>query len=437
MRLLFTVVHRWAGLFIAVFLFIAGVTGALISWDHELDEWLNPHLYDAKATGVPLSPYELVRLVEAADPKIRVTYFPLSFEEGHNADLFVEPRVDPNTRELYEVDYNQVFIDPVSGGVAGKRFWGAISLDSENILPFLYKLHYSMHIPDLWGLTDLGIWVMGIVGIVWMFDCFVGFYLTLPRRMEAGRAETHRGLTTSDLAAGQRRTWWQRWKPAWSIKRGASSFRRNLDLHRAFGLWLWAALFILAFTSISMNLNNQVVRPILSRVSSLTSDAFDDRSPTALNKPIEPILIFPQAVEMAQAEARRRGWEEPAGSAFYGLQHGLYSISFFHPGDDHGSAGMGVKMLFLDAKSGALQGGRVPWEGTAADIFMQLQFPLHSGRIAGIPGRIFLSLMGLVVALLSATGIIIWFKKRAGRAFQRDRVMAQSVPTLAHSKTRQ
>lgn len=435
MRTLFTIVHRWAGLFIAAFLFIAGLTGALISWDHELDELLNPHLYDAKTTGSPLSPYELVRRVEA-DNKIRVTYFPLSFEEGHNADLFVEPRVDPKTGELYEVDYNQVFIDPASGEVSGRRFWGAISLDSENILPFLYKLHYSMHIPDAWGVTDLGMWFMGIVGIVWMFDCFVGFYLTLPRRQDAGAvAAKGRELAGSSLAAGARRTWWQRWKPAWSIKRGASVYRRNLDLHRAFGLWLWAALFILAFTSISMNLNAQLVRPILSRVSSLTTDAFDDRAPTALNKPIEPTLSFPQAVEIAQGEARRRGWEEPTGSAFYGLQHGLYSISFFQPGDEHGSAGMGVKMLFLDAKTGEFQGGRVPWEGTAADIFMQLQFPLHSGRIAGVPGRIFLSLMGLVVALLSATGIVIWLKKRAGRVYQRNRFAAQPIHELANSKT--
>ena len=36
-------------------------------------------------------------------------------------------------------------------------------------------------------------------------------------------------------------------------------------------------------------------------------------------------------------------------------------------------------------------------------------------RRAGLPGRVFLSFMGLVVALLSATGIVIWFKKRAGR----------------------
>ncbi|WP_295559276.1 PepSY-associated TM helix domain-containing protein [uncultured Hyphomicrobium sp.] len=425
MRTLFTIVHRWAGLFIAVFLFIAGVTGAVISWDHELDEWLNPHLYDARTTGAALSPYELVRRVEAADSKIRVTYFPLSFEEGHNADLFVEPRVDAKTGELYAVDYNQVFIDPASGEVAGKRFWGAISLDSENILPFLYKLHYSMHIPDFWGIDRWGYWFMGIVGIVWMFDCFVGFYLTLPRRAGQSGGEPDETVNNGAAAVAPRRTWWQRWKPAWMIKRGASAYRRNLDLHRAFGLWLWAALFILAFTSISMNLTNEVVRPILSLVSSLTPDAFDDRAPTALNEPVEPVVTFPQAVDIASAEARRRGWEEPAGSAFYGVQYGLYSISFFHPGEEHGAAGM-IKMLFLDAATGAMQGGRVPWEGTAADIFMQLQFPLHSGRIAGVPGRVFLSFMGLVVALLSATGIVIWLKKRAGRIGRK--VAGRQVP---------
>jgi uncharacterized iron-regulated membrane protein len=100
---------------------------------------------------------------------------------------------------------------------------------------------------------------------------------------------------------------------------------------------------------------------------------------------------------------------------FYGTQYGLYAVIFFNPGEEHGSGGM-RKMLFVDGKTGTLEGSRVPWEGTAADVFMQLQFPLHSGRIAGLPGRILLSFMGLVVALLSLTGIIIWLKKRAARA---------------------
>ncbi len=36
----------------------------------------------------------------------------------------------------------------------------------------------------------------------------------------------------------------------------------------------------------------------------------------------------------------------------------------------------------------------------------------HSGRILGLPGRILISLMGLVVAILSVTGVVIWARKR-------------------------
>jgi uncharacterized iron-regulated membrane protein len=419
MRSAFVLIHRWAGLFIAVFLFIAGLTGAVISWDHELDEWLNPHLFDAPAASAgkqPLPPLELLAKVEAADPHAKVTFLSLHHEEGHNAQIGVQPRLDPKTGELYPLDYNQAFVDPASGEILGKRFWGAISLDSENLLPFLYKLHYSLHIPDFANIDRWGVWFMGIVGIVWLFDCFVGFYLTLPTRARRnGAAVTVADDGMNDLPASVRRSWWQRWKPAWQIKRGASAYRLNLDLHRAFGLWLWAMLFIIAFTSVSMNLGNEVVRPILNTVSKLTPDAFDDRAPTPLNEPITPDVSFATAIDTARAEALRRGWTEPPGSAFYGQQYGLYAIMFYEPGDDHGSAGI-QKMLFVDGNSGALNGGRVPWEGTAADVFMQLQFPLHSGRIAGIPGRILLSVMGLVVAMLSLTGIVIWLKKRQARA---------------------
>lgn len=31
------------------FLFISGATGALISWDHKLDGWLNPQLFYVKS----------------------------------------------------------------------------------------------------------------------------------------------------------------------------------------------------------------------------------------------------------------------------------------------------------------------------------------------------------------------------------------------------
>jgi len=117
----------------------------------------------------------------------------------------------------------------------------------------------------------------------------------------------------------------------------------------------------------------------------------------------------------------QRGWVAPAGAVFYAASYGLYGVSFYHPGDDHGAAGVGPARLYFDATDGRYLGERVPWKGTAADIFVQAQFPLHSGRILGLPGRILISIMGLVVAALSVTGVVIWLRKRRARLSVRRR----------------
>ena len=70
----------------------------------------------------------------------------------------------------------------------------------------------------------------------------------------------------------------------------------------------------------------------------------------------------------------------------------------------------------------------MPWQGTVADIFAQAQFPLHSGRILGLPGRILISVMGLVVAALSITGIVIWYRKRLARVATRSRTAHRPEP---------
>jgi uncharacterized iron-regulated membrane protein len=56
--------------------------------------------------------------------------------------------------------------------------------------------------------------------------------------------------------------------------------------------------------------------------------------------------------------------------------------------------------------------------------FFQWQLPLHSGRILDMPGRILMSLMGMMVAMLSVTGLVIWACKRRSRALQVSRQMA-------------
>jgi hypothetical protein len=87
-----------------------------------------------------------------------------------------------------------------------------------------------------------------------------------------------------------------------------------------------------------------------------------------------------EAAEIARADARARGWTEPAARIFYDQRYGYYSVSFYFPGEDRGTGGMGMKRTFLDAIDGRLIGERIPWHGTAADVFMQTP---RSGRWKG------------------------------------------------------
>ncbi|WNG44474.1 PepSY domain-containing protein [Archangium minus] len=431
MRAFWTVVHRWMGLITAAFLFVTGLTGVVISWDHELDEWLNPHLNRASAQGTPLPALELARQVEARHPEVRVTYMPMAAEEGKTLAFSVAPRVNPATGSLYEPGFNQVFIDPVSGEELGRREWGAVwPITRETVVSFLYKMHYTLHLPAMFGTDRWGVWLLGVIALIWTFDCFVGFYLTLPLRKRK-REPAAEPAVEGDRPQASGRSFWQLWKPAWKVNWSAGRYRLNFDLHRAFGLWTWVLLFILAFTAFSMNLYREVFIPVMSVVSKLTPSPFDTRALSAL--PIEPKTGYAEAIAIAEREARRRGWTEPVGFLFHSEYQGIYAVAFFHPEDGHGAGGVGHRQLYLDTQDARLLGDRQPWKGTAADVFVQAQFPLHSGRILGLPGRILISLMGLVVAMLSVTGVIIWWKKRTGRvrSARRSPARAEDLPAAS------
>lgn len=411
MRQLWLILHRWVGLFLAGFLFLAGSTGALISWDRELDEWLNPQLHRVRTTGQAQDPFLLARKIEAMDPRALVIRIPLFREEGKSAKYLVTARIDPATGQPFALDYNEIYLDPVSGEEVGRREWGKFSLDREHLLSFLYKFHYTLHLPDFRGIGRWGEWLMGGIALLWLFDCFVGFALTLPARRRRAANAAVAGTT-----APPRRTRLQAWQRAWLIRWRHGGFRRMFDLHRAVGLWTWVLLATLALSAATLNLFPEVFRPILLAVSDFSPRPIDTYKERPIQHPATPALSYPEIVERAREEAARLGWQDPVNRVFYSHRRGYYSVSFFHPADYLAVDGMPHKRLFFDGADGRLISVRAPWAGSGADVFVQAQFPVHSGRILGLPGRIMISVMGVVVAMLSVTGVIIWWRKRKGLA---------------------
>lgn len=400
-RAVLVLLHRWFGLFTAAFLFIAGLTGALISWDHELDEWLNPHLFHAPASGTPLPALELADRLEASDPRLRVRFLPLETEPGHTLAIMVEPHLDPASGQPYDPGFNQVLLDPATGEILGRREWGRISLDRENLLPFLYKLHYSMHIPDI-SLIPIGTLFMGVVAIVWVIDSVLALWISFP-----GRAT---------------------WRQSFAFRWRAGGYRLNFDLHRSGGVWLFLLVLTLAVTSVSMNLKEQVMRPLIGLVAELSPSPFAARTPVAVDQQKEPKMGRADILAVARVEAERRGLNAPAGGIFYAAPFNVYAVGFFERDNSHGDGGLGNPWLYFDANTGAPLGGEIPGRGTAGDIFLQAMFPLHSGRIAGIPGRILLTILGLAIATLSVTGVAIWARKRRARQTKREKDRRRPTP---------
>ncbi|WP_457443816.1 PepSY-associated TM helix domain-containing protein [Roseateles sp. P5_E4] len=397
MRALLVLLHRWFGLAAAVFLFIAGLTGAVIAFDHELDAALNPQFFEANTAGPARPALELADALEAADPRLRVRYLPLQAEAGHSLLAMVDP-LDPEK----PLGFNQLAVDPATGAVQARRQWGALSLSRENLLPFLYALHYSLHLPESGGIA-WGIWLMGLIGLVWVLDCFVAIYLSFPSRRQ--------------------------WRKSFAFRWAKGGHALTFDLHRSGGVWLWLLVLVVALTSVAMNLRQQVVVPLVSAVSRITPSAFETRQPSA--KPIAPTLTRAQALAAAQGQARERGLKAPAGGIFYAAEYGVYGVGFFQPGNDHGDGGLGNPWIYIDGRDASPAGALIPGEGTAGDLYLQAQFPIHSGRILGLPGRILVSALGLAIAVLSVTGVLIWLRKARAR---RHAPQAPSAPALRPSE---
>jgi uncharacterized iron-regulated membrane protein len=388
--------HRWVGLAMAGFLVVVGLTGSLLAFYPELQRLANPHWFVDRAPSTWLGAGELAARLEANDPRLRVHRVEVQSFEGATR-AWVAPRDDPATGKPFEIDFDYVVLDPASGAALDRSRWGAIGMTWRQIVDFIYELHYSL------ALGMFGVWVLGGVALLWTLDCFVGAYLTLPARARAGRS------------------WWARWKPAWLVRRGASAYRLNFDLHRAGGLWPWAMLLVFAWSSVYMNLWDTVY-------TWATRAVMDYRPPwvlqVRLSEPVlQPTLSWPQA----QAVGERLMAEQAAAKGFkvgmpvslhYEAESASYVYQVQSSLDIADRPRRYMAQVAFDGRNGELQHVLLPRGQYVGNTVSNWLYALHMGNVLGLPYRIFVSVLGIAIAVLSTTGVVVWWFKRRARALQ-------------------
>ena len=425
-RNFWVLVHRYAGLYIVFFLIVVGLTGSVLAFKDELDLYLNPDLLRVvpRETSM-LDPLALREKAEANELNMRVDAAPLYVESGRSFQFSLTPRVQNVTvKELVtlpgglgvfsnEVGVPVIYLDPYTGEKIGERNLTNGLHGRKDIIWFLYRLHTMLALPA--NLAGLGARILGIVALLWTLDCFVSFFLTLPK------------LHPVHSATGK--SWWARWAPAWWVKWNASAFRINFDLHRAFGLWTWIMLFIFAWSSVAFNLN-EVYTPVMNTLFG----APPPEQPAPAMPSRSALLENPK---LGWVAARTRGrvlLNEKANKDGFAIKHesilaidrntGRYTMCT----NTLANAEDSQACVEFDADTGAVP-LEEPMSGShtqamptrLADTITGLIQELHMARIFGLPMKIFLCVMGLVITMLSVTGVYIWLKKRKARRLSFER----------------
>lgn len=392
-RSFFVKLHRWAGLSMAAFLILAGTTGSLLTFQQELNHWLTPELYPEPRPGMLIEPAALAHRAETLVPQGRTKTVYIGYPGTALIGMDSRPGAAP-------LDFDTLFLDPTdghelgrvkSGGLPTAKF-GVLPTTLSAIMPFIYDLHMTL------ALGNVGAWILGIFALTWTLDCFVAVYLTLP---------------TGGFGL---RNFCTRWKAAWWIKFRSSFFRINFDLHRAGGLWLWIPLLIFAWSSVGFKL------PTLYRTT--MQMFFEYQSPAwALPPPQHTVDERPTlSWDDAQAIGRRLMAEEADRHKFtverelalYVLADDGYAEYRVRSSRDIGML-TGQTSVFFDAHTGALQSVILPTGHRSGNTITTWLIELHMANLFGFPYRVFVCALGILIVILSGTGIYIWWKKRSAR----------------------
>lgn len=350
-------------IFLAALLLVAGITGSILAFYNEVDAALNPGFYHVEPAGRMLPPPVLIENLEAARPEISVWYLQYPESAGDTAMLTAEPRPDAHG-QLPAIESNTFYLDPYTGNIVGERFWGRCCFEPPNFVNFIYEIHHSLK-SGAWG----G-YLMGLAACILLLNCLVALFRGMGKRVPA------KGLFLIPAT------------------------RKPLMIALA------VLLFPVAFSSIAMNLADEIFKPAVSLFSPVKDSIYTEYSRKEQTDFGPRQLSYEDAYRLALEKGAELGLHGPVAELFYSTGYNFYGMGFGY----RDPPGMGNVWIYLDGADGHTVGLRTPRQGTPGDLLFNVQLPIHSGRLAGLPGKVAIALLGLLVAGLSCRYILVTAK---------------------------
>lgn len=371
-RRLWLDVHLYLGLFAGALLVIFGLTGSILVFWQEIDDWLNPALLMVEVPPSGQDAYRplgemLAAALQAAPPGSRITQLYGAPTRERVVAIYVE---------YPSKAWARVFVDPYRARVMGVRAYGAAEWVPSSFMDVVFALHYTLF------LGETGVTVAGIAAVLLVLSLITGIIVWWPR-------------------AGQ-------WRQAFVIRRPMAPFRFLFDLHKTVSLYTCIVLGAVLLSGVDMNLNGPYVWMV-----QLFSPATRGPAQAPMSTPV-PGLV-PIGAERAVAIAAATYPDGLLSSiAMPDSETGVYVIGRRQvPGL---SAFWSERQVAIDQYSGAILEVRDPTtRRSAGETFLDWQWPLHSGQAFGLTGRLLVFLSGLACPVIYATGFLMWWRKRKPR----------------------
>jgi uncharacterized iron-regulated membrane protein len=384
-------VHVYLGLFAGVILSVVGLTGCILVFFEELQEILNAEQIvisappESQRNLLPLD--EIITSAEMAKPKgskFYSIYYPRAPEFAYKLQYRVRaPEQDNNGSGYY------IFVNPYTAKVTGVQFW--YFADGKRywgipFVSFIMQLHYCLL------LGDMGEIAVGILAALSIISVLSGLIL-----------------------------WWPltgKFKQALTFKRHASAVRFNFDLHKTVGFYLTIVLLPVLFSGVYFNLPDRV-NVVLKQLSPITRDnpwsglgKTQYKSKSQLGQKTAPYAAIETVVQSGYPSGKLWHLYAPKDET------GVYVVQK-RDADDL-SLFIGYRDFVIDQYSGEILASYQSGTGNNGDVFLDWQWPLHSGQAFGWTGRILVFLSGLACPVLFVTGVIRWLQKRRAKRTKRS-----------------
>ena len=358
-------IHLWLGLLSGLLVFIIAITGAIYTFQEEIQDATKDYRFTA-VQQIPVKlPSELLPIAEKELPGKKVHSIQYSTASRSVEALFYSAE---KGNEYYYI----VYLNPYSGEVLGV----------ENVATSFFRIMLDGHM-YLWLPRTIGAPVVLIATLVFLVMVISGIVLWWPKQRKNAK---------------QRLSF--QWRSSTSVK------RKTWDLHAVIGFYAsWVAL-IFIITGLVWGLPgfaNGFHKAMGGEKSMLYHEPISVKdSSNAFQDPLDLLFIKEWERRHAFKSIELHPAETDSSSIVVVTNElaGTYWKSNYRYFNQYSLKELPVTHIWGEYK-----------DATAADKVLRMNYDIHVGAIGGLAGKIAAFLFSLMIASLPVTGFLIWWRR--------------------------